>query len=348
MSTVTTTSLPNQIKTHYLMKLLMRAYPRLVHGRFSQKASIPKRTGKTLEWRRFGDLPEVLTPLNETAWGYGGTIPAPVDPTQTNITASPSMYGSYMEWSDDVELMAIDPLVEVFADLLGEQAGKSVDTLTRNIIAASLTNVVYGGNATSVGTLATGDVLTFQVFANALGTLMGNEAIPFDGDKFPCILHPYTWVDLIQDEDIHKVFQAASHAEGKNQFTTGYIGDLLGAKLYMTSNANVTTNGGPNADGDVYYTIFLGQEAFGTFGLEGMTPRDAQLTSDGSKPGNQTGQKIRTVDFMFVDSSNINQANPLGEIGMSGWKINWGGTVLQSAWIVIALTTATLGTQPTP
>lgn len=347
MATVTTSVLPDQIKTHYLMRLLMRAYPRLVHGRFAQKATLPKRAGRTLEWRRFGSLPNVLTPLSEAAWGYGGTIPAPVDPTQSTITASPAFYGAYMEYTDDVELQSIDPLLEVFTDLLGEQAGKSVDTLTRNVLAASLTNVVYGGDATDVSELATGDNMNFQVFANAAGTLLGNDAIPVDGDLFPVIMHPYIWVDLIQDDDIHKAFAAASNSGGGNQFTSGYIGDLLGFRIYMTSNANVENTGGGNGDGDVYYTIFLGQEAFGTFGLEGASPKDAQLTTDGSRPGNQTGQKIRTVDFMFVNPADINQANPLGEIGMAGWKINWGGKVLQDAWIVIALTLASLGAQPT-
>src|SRR5688572_19423057 len=118
MATTATGTLPDTIKTHYLMRLLMRAYPRLVHGRFSQKAMIPKRAGRTLEWRRYGSLPTITSALNETAWGYGGTVPAPVDPAVTPLTASPSFYGSYIEYTDDVEWMAIDPLIEVFTDLL--------------------------------------------------------------------------------------------------------------------------------------------------------------------------------------------------------------------------------------
>ena len=347
MATITTSTLTDEIKTHYLMRLLMRSYPRLVHGRWAQKASIPKRAGRSLEWRRFGSLPTITTALNENSWGYGGTIPAPVDVTVTPIVATPAFYGTYLEYSDDVELMSIDPLIEVFTDLLGEQAGLSVDTLSRNVLTGATANILYGGNASSKTTLASGDVMTFKAFAEAAGTLLGNNARPVDGSFYPVILHSYVWADMVQDETLHKAFQVRADASGTDAFSSGLLGDLLGFRLYMTSNANVTRDGGTNEDGDVYYTIFLGEEAYGTFGLEGMTPRDAQLSMDGSKPGNLTGEKIRTVDFMFVNSGDINHANPLGEIGMAGWKIHWGGTRLQEAWIVILLTTASLGQQPT-
>jgi N4-gp56 family major capsid protein len=338
--------MPLEIKTHYILELLMRAFPRLVHGRYGQKATLPKRAGKTMEWRQFGALAAIDTPLSEASWGYGGTIPAPQDPTVTNITASPDFYGAYIEYTDDLEMFAIDDVVANYSEVLGEQAGKSMDLLTRAILVAANNNLTYGGNATGVSSLAAGDVMTFKVWAEAYGKLLAEEALPVDGQNYGSVTHPHVWVDMVQDDDIHKSFEAMSR-NGKNPFETGVIGVLLNVVINVTSNAYTVSNAGTNGDGTGYYTIFFGKEAFGTFGIEGMTPKDVQLSGEPSRPGGLTGEKINTINFIMKGIGQSGIADPLDEIGTIGWKFHWGGKVLNEDWLSIAITTASLGTQPT-
>jgi N4-gp56 family major capsid protein len=338
--------MPLEIKTHYILQLLKRALPRLIHGRYGQKATLPKRAGKTMEWRKFGELDAVTAALSESSWGYGGTIPAPEDPTVTNITADPAFYGSYVEYSDDLEMMAIDDIVANYSDVLGEQAGRSADLLTRAVLVAANNNLTYGGDATGVGSLAAGDVMTFKVWAEAFGKLLAEEAMPVDGQNYGAIIHPHVWVDMVQDDDIHKSFEAQSR-NSKNPFETGIIGVLLQVVINVSSLAYTTSNAGGNADGTAYYTIFFGAEAFGTFGIEGKTPNEMQLSGEPSRPGNMTGQKINTINFIMKGIGESGIADPLDEIGTIGWKFHKGEKVLNEDWLSIAITTASLGTQPT-
>lgn len=347
MATSTRTTLPNEVKTHYLMRLLMRAYPRLVHGRFAQKATLPKRAGDKLEYRKFSALTDVTAPLNESAFGYGGTVPAPQNVAQTRIEAQVNEYGAYIEYSDDVEMQSIDPVVENYSDLLGEQAGKSIDTITRSAIVAGANVFLYGGNATSAATLQQGDVMSFGLFAECLGTLMGNEARTIEGDKYPVVMHPHTWVDMVQDEVVHKAFDNAGRTGGRDPFNTGYIGDLLQGKIYVTSRAYVANDAGANGDGDSYHTYFFGADAYGTFGVEGMTASDAQFNGEASAPGNLTGEKIRTINLIVKEIGSAGTKDPMDEIGTVSWKISHGATVLDSNWIVCAVHTCSLGAQPT-
>lgn len=81
-----TTSLAKSIFRQYEKRLLIRALPRLVHGRWSQKATI--NGYGSYEVRRYSGLAPTLTPLTEA------TTPAQeAAPTITDIVMTPVWYG---------------------------------------------------------------------------------------------------------------------------------------------------------------------------------------------------------------------------------------------------------------
>jgi N4-gp56 family major capsid protein len=80
-------SLSVEAKTFYDRQLLERALPELVHAEFAQKRPLPRRSGKTIEFRKFTALAPAVTPLTEGVTPAGNALAA------TAITASINQYG---------------------------------------------------------------------------------------------------------------------------------------------------------------------------------------------------------------------------------------------------------------
>ena len=121
-------SLSAEMKTFYDMTLLDNAQANLVHDQFGQKKPIPKNGGKTIEFRKFAPLNKALTPLTE------GVTPAGNSLSVSTITASVAQYGDYIKQSDVLELTALDNTILEATKLLGQQAGATLDTVTRNVL----------------------------------------------------------------------------------------------------------------------------------------------------------------------------------------------------------------------
>ena len=139
-----TVTLTAAIKTLFERRLLMRALPRLVHGRWAQPARW-KGYG-TYEVRRWGSLPLVSVALTE------GNDPAETNvPTVTQITMTPAWYGAYIEYTDQLLLTSFDPALSEISAQLGEQAGLSIDTLLRNDLTDNATTDFAGGATVRTG-----------------------------------------------------------------------------------------------------------------------------------------------------------------------------------------------------
>ena len=129
-----TSSLSDEMKTFYSDMLIDNAWPELVHDQFGQKVPIPKGRGKTVEFRKYTPLAKATTALTE------GVTPSGQALTVTVLTATVAQYGGYIELSDMLMLTAIDNNLVQATELLGHQAGETLDTIVRNVINAG-TNV---------------------------------------------------------------------------------------------------------------------------------------------------------------------------------------------------------------
>ena len=140
--TTGTSSLSDEMKVYYSDYLIDNAVPKLVHDQFGQKHPIPKNGGKTIEFRKYSPLPKLLTPLTE------GVTPDGQNLTVSTIEATIDQYGGYVTISDMLQLTAIDNNMVQATKLLGNQAGASLDTITREVLNGG-TNVVYAGGVSS-------------------------------------------------------------------------------------------------------------------------------------------------------------------------------------------------------
>ena len=232
-----------EMKTFYDMALLDEASAALVHDQFAQKRPIPKNGGKTIEFRKFDRLPKALTALTE------GVTPDGKSLNVTSVTAEVAQYGDYIVQSDVLELTSIDNTILEATKILGNQAGLTLDTVTRNVINAG-TNVSYcskwsGTTETEVTSRSALDgtsKLTVDMVQRVVAKLRGQNA-PKIGDSYVAIIHPYVSYDLMRDPewiDSHK------YATPDNMYK-GEIGQVGGVRFVESTEAKIF-----DAEGDSY------------------------------------------------------------------------------------------------
>lgn len=97
------------------------------------------------------------------------------------------------------------------------------------------------------------------------GAEVGRNACPPHRDdgviKVTDCIHPDTEADLFADDDIAAAFQRAAPRGPNNPLFTGEIGDYLGVRFVVTSNAKIYASLGLSG-ADVYGTLFIGKNAF--------------------------------------------------------------------------------------
>jgi N4-gp56 family major capsid protein len=153
LNTTASGGLSDEMKTFYDRQLLIRTVPKLLHTKFAQKRTIPRRGGKTIEFRKFDGLAVATTPLTE------GDPPTLKDLTVTATTATIAQYGDAVGFSDLVSTTTIDPILTETVEILAEQAAETIDEVVREVLVAG-TTVQYAGGAANRAAITASDTFT--------------------------------------------------------------------------------------------------------------------------------------------------------------------------------------------
>ena len=302
---VTTDSgLSAENKTFYDRTLLESAKPNLIHSQFGQKRPIPKNGGKKIEFRRYGALPKALTPLTE------GVTPDGRKLTVTAVEAEVHQYGDYVALSDVLDLTAIDNNVLEATKAIGNQAGLTLDTITRNILQAG-TNVQYCPKVGATGITAVtsrADIdatckLTVDEIKKAVATLKANN-VPKISGSYVAIIHPYAAYDLMSDpkwEEMHKYTSAENMYEGE-------IGRIAGVRFVESSEALIVKT---STNPAVFCTLVLGENAYGITEV--------------------TGGGLKTI---IKQLGSAGTADPLDQRSTVGWKALQTAEILMEPYMV--------------
>lgn len=307
------TGLSDEMKTFYSDYLIDLAEPNLVHDQFGQKHPIPKNGGKQIEFRKYDPLPKMLTPITE------GVTPNGQKLTMGVITATVQQYGGYVELSDILLLTAIDNNLVQATKLLGSQAGRTLDTITREVLNGG-TNVQYAeGQVTSrsalVGGQASGNhYLTVDAVRKAVRFLKVMNAPKING-SYVGIIHPDVSYDLMSDPKWVNV-KTYSDPDGIYE---GEIGKIEGVRFVETSEAKVFEKAGAS-NVNVYSTLILGDDAYGVTEISGggLQHIVKQLGSAGT-------------------------ADPLNQRSSCGWKATKVAERLVEAYMIRIETASTFG-----
>ena len=305
--------LAGEMKTYYSDYLIDMAEPELVHDQFGQKHAIPVNGGKTLEVRKYDPLPKALTPLTEGVTPDGQKLSMGV------VTATVKQYGGFIELSDMLILTAVDNNLVEATKLLGSQAGRTLDTITREVLNGG-TNVQYAeGQVTSRAALVGGDAdpdknhyLTVDAVRKAVRFLKVMNAPRVNG-SYVGIIHPDVSYDLMSDP---KWVNVKTYADPEGIYA-GEIGRIEGVRFVETSEAKVFTGAGAGGR-DVYSTLILGADAYGV----------TEITNGG-------------LQHIIKQLGSAGTSDPLDQRATAGWKATKVAERLVEAYMVRVETTST-------
>ena len=297
-SATTGNDLSGEMKTFYSDYLIDMAEPLLVHDQFGQKHPIPKNGGKTIEFRKYDPLPKATTALTE------GVTPEGQKLNMGIITATVAQYGGFIELSDMLLLSAIDNNLVQATKLLGSQAGRTLDTITREVLNGG-TNVQYAeGQVDSRANLCGGSktdsenhYLTVDAVRRAVRYLKVMNAPKING-YYAGIIHPDCSYDLMSDPKWVNV-KTYSDPDGIYE---GEIGRIEGVRFVETTKASAR---------DVYSTLILGADAYGV----------TEITGGG-------------LQHIVKQLGSAGTADPLDQRATAGWKATKVAERLVEAYMV--------------
>ena len=233
----TTATMSPEMKTFYEKRLIDQAEPRLVHDQFADYYPVPQNGGKTIEFRKYDSLPKASTPL-----------------------------------TDVLQMTAIDNNVVQATRVLASQAGRTMDSITRDVLAGG-TNVIYAPKLSADGTetavtsrkaLDKSCTLTPKLFFQAAAQLGAMNADPI-GDSYIAIIHPYAAYDL---KTCKEFIEAHKYADPDTMYR-GEIGKLGNIRFIETSEAKIWKDATCPEGLAVFGTLVLGAHAYGVTELEG-------------------------------------------------------------------------------
>lgn len=313
MANTTTTQVSSAVNNFYDRVMLMRAVPAFVHTRWAQVRDIPKKSSEVIKFRRYGSLSAATTALTEGLTPNGSQL------SVTDVTATVALYGDFVTLTDFLQMTTLDPLITEASEVLGEQAGNSLDQICRNVIRAG-TTVQYASTSTTRLTVAAGMILNGDEVREAVRTLDGNDAKrvtsqvnPSSGYNTSPIAPAYIGVitenseyDLKADPDFVSVEEySSSIAPLENE-----IGKLDKVRFIMSTNGSIFAAGGAGSI-DVHGTLIIGKEAYGISRI--------------------SGEALRTI---VKPLGSAGSEDPLDQRSTVGWKASFVAVILNESFLL--------------
>ena len=180
-----------------------------------------------------------------------------------NVTVTLAEYGNAVKTTAKLRGVSFLPVDATVANLIGFNAGVSLDTVARDVLKAG-TNVIYatGGatDPTARNTIEPGDIITAHDVRRVLAALRGGN-VQTIGGLYNAWIHPDVSLDLRAEtgaaawRDPHTYSQPA-------EIWNGEIGAFEGMRFMESPRAPLFADAGSSTTlTDVYRTMFAGRQA---------------------------------------------------------------------------------------
>ena len=318
---------PDFSQTYFDKLLLSRAMYYFYHSRWATSRPLRQKTGLNVVMRRYLHLNPQITALTQ------GEPPEGKIPALDDYTAALSQFGDFISTTDFAEMTATDPFLNEFYELLGEQAGYSVDTIYRNVAVAGTSNIIYtnGTARTAVTSILDNNDLDRMIRSlSSVGgrTMIGGMAVSQANSNmypvlpgYPCVIHPNTYHDIQNISGFRSVetYKAAGNMmEGEVGryrqlvFFVAPDADSLGAGARVFTSGGGTSSAVDNTAGtvDVYASIVFAKDGFTIVPLDGTSTRT--ITKERGSAGT---------------------ADPLSQISTMGWITSITSLRTNESWL---------------
>jgi len=348
MAVTTTSVIAGPVNVVFQVNLLRNAKALCPYFKGSTPAEISFRQGTfSARWRRIENLTPTTTPLAEITGSLAFPTRSAVQPTVTDLDATVAKYGNFFFLNEEVDLVNFNGQAAKLSEVLGINAGRSLNRLQRNVIEDNATAIFAGTGttATSIST-ATGGV-TLSDIAVGVNALNRNDAMRFmpmsrgeAADGTAPIRSAY-WgfchVDVEEDVRLLTGFQGIETYAGQTETAQGEFGTVGGVRFISTSEATIDADSGAtitgtatsnsrstsNTSADVYNTVILGMDAVGSLGFGNSHIQESYTAGD----------RLPAVMMVGHERGSAGAADPLNEVSSVGWKSWHAGRILNSTWV---------------
>lgn len=321
-----TSTLPAVVQRFWDRVLLVRALPAVVHGRVTQRRELKKRNGKVMMFRRMESLPLTVSPLVE------GTPPTGRQLTKTDISVTIQQWGDYVPLTDLVQMTTDHPVLDETNKLLAEQSVRVVEALTRDVAAAS-TNKFFGGGVAGRANLAS----PAHKVDGALLDRINRALLAANASMFTSMIAPTVkfnsypirpaWIVITTPE----VYFTLEHMPGwisveeygsQGPVMRHEVGAYRNFRVLVSTMAKSYPGGGDTAVGDVKSTGGLADvHTLAVFGQDAI----AQVPLEGD-----------SLQNIIKPKGSAGTADPLDQVGTSGWKHTGARIRLNEAFMAVA------------
>lgn len=267
----TKTGTSNWDQTAYDRLTYFALRPQLYFDAFADvKPTNQSMPGTAVIFNQTADLAVASTALNESV-----DVDA-VALSDSQVTLTLAEYGNAVVTTAKLRATSYIPVDPVVANVLGYNAGVSIDTISRDILAAG-TNVRYasGGSTlpTARNTVEPGDTIVANDARRALADLRGANVATF-GSYYAAVIHPDVSYDLRGQTGAAAWRDPHTYSQ-PDEIWTGEVGAFEGFRFLESPRAPIFADAGSSTTNtDVYRTLFFGRQALAK----------AYSTADGNGP----------------------------------------------------------------
>lgn len=262
--------------------------------------------GTSVVFTIFGDLAAATSPLSEI------TDVTPVAMSDSTVTVTLEEYGNAVNTTAKLRGTSFLDVDAAAANIVGYNAGDSIDQVVRDVLSAGTQNIFYGSGGaslpTSRATVGSDDILTANDIRKMTASLRKKNVAPRDGGYYVGFIHPDVSYDL-RRETGNASWNAPHVQVDTANIYTAEIGTFESVRFVETPRAKIFENAsngsgsstGSSATVDVYCTHIMGSQALAK----------AYSIVDGNGPF------PRVVEGPVVDA--LRRFNPTGWYWLGGY-----------------------------
>jgi N4-gp56 family major capsid protein len=204
----------------------------------------------------FNDLAAATTALTETS-----DVTA-VAMSDSQVTVNLAEYGNTVNTTAKLRGTSFLDVDAVAANVIGYNAGISIDTIVRDVLVGG-SNVVYaGGGSTTPSsrvTVEAEDIIEANDIRKVVAALRSANAVSFNG-MYMGYIHPDVSYDLRKETGAASWRDPHVYSDPANIYN-GEIGAFEAVRFIETSRAKNFENEGASSTVDVYATLIMGRQS---------------------------------------------------------------------------------------
>ncbi len=350
MALTTTTEIAGPVNVKFQVNLLRNAKALAPYFLGTTPAEISEHSGTfTAKWRRIENLTPVTTPLAELTGSVAFPTRTGIQPTVSDITATVEKFGNFIFLNEEVDLLNFNGQGAKLTELLGMNAGQSLNRLQRNIAEDNLTAILAGTATVATdlsGASGAAEDINLNNIALTTNAINREDAMKFlpqtvgDRNIGTAPIRMSYWgichVDTTETLRTLTGFQSVETYANQTQTAQGEIGAVGGVRWIETTEATIdagagdTTTGSATGNGrstaggrtDIYNSLVFGKDCLGSLGFGRRHVKEIY----------KVGDRLPAVMVITHPKGSAGAGDPLNEISTMGWKSWHTGLVLNSAW----------------